>query len=74
MALPINDQLARVRQGVTSRLDGMANLLPPIKQREPFETYVAKATARAATDPVFAEKFNQSLAQYKALGGSINGN
>ena len=51
----------------------MAQLLPPVKQREPFEVYVEKATARAATDPVFAEKFNQSLAQYKALGGSING-
>lgn len=73
MALPVNDQLSRVRQGVTARLDNMAQLLPPVKQREPFEVYVEKATARAATDPVFAEKFNQSLAQYKALGGSING-
>lgn len=73
MALPINDQLSRVRQGVTLRLDGMANLLPPIKQRAPFDAYVAKASARAAVDPVFAEKFNQSLEQYKALGGTVNG-
>jgi hypothetical protein len=67
------DNMGRVRALLSDKLDGLGSAMPPVKQRVPFEQYLAKAETRAIADPAFREQYEAAKRQYTALGGKING-
>jgi len=67
------DNMGKTRELLADKLEGLSSVMPPVKQRVPFEQYLAKAEMRASADPAFRTQYESAKRQYEALGGKIHG-